>query len=148
MFSWDLRSLVWPLSLLLTNSFNKILSYCHLKISLSILFRLDSLLTSLSVNQKWRKSVRLKWPEITVISFLWSLVFPCAYSKLSICRPVYKISNYWVILSQLVFYPLKPFRHLSDFRFTLKFNTKNCTYLVFLFDIFLCYRVNTNFLRE
>ena len=60
MYFWDLCSLVWPLSLILTSSFNKILSYCHLKICLSILFWPDSLLICLSVIQRSRKPVELK----------------------------------------------------------------------------------------
>lgn len=49
----------------------------------------------------------------------------------------------------MFFHPLKPFRHLSDFRFTLKFNIKNCMLLGVLFAVFLyCYQVKTDFLRE
>lgn len=59
MYFWDLRSLVWPLSLFLTSSFNKILSYCHLKICLSILFGPDSLLTCLCKSEV-KKTSRVK----------------------------------------------------------------------------------------
>lgn len=114
-----------------------ILSYCHWKICFSTLFRPDSFLSYFSVNHRSRKLVDLTWCgyQNKTLSMKFSVLMNIFQTE--IFHANVSLSTHWVHFifpCFFVFNPLKPFRHLGHFRFTLNFSIKNCV----VFVCFIC----------
>lgn len=129
-----------------------ILSYCHWKICFSTLFRPDSFLSYFSVNHRSRKLVDLTWCgyQNKTLSMKFSVLMNIFQTE--ILHANVSLSTHWVHFifpCFFVFNPLKPFRHLGHFRFTLNFSIKNCVVFVcFICCIFVLLPIKTDFLRE